>query len=426
MRGRPLLKNFALWILIPLALGAASAAQTASSGSSVVTYTKLVDFGEGNGQYPNVFIAQATDGNFYSTAYRGGTYENGAVFKMTPNGAVTVLYSFCPECQDGKLPESGVIEATDGTFYGTTLEEGDGRYRNANSGGTIYTITSAGSYATLYNFCSLLGCRDGSNPGAPLVQASDGNFYGVTGGGGKNHNAGTVFRITPQGNLTTLYSFCAQTNCADGSFPQGLILASDGNFYGVALAGGNGAFCLYSTQGGCGTIFKITPQGKFTTLYNFCSQANCPDGYYPVGRLVQSSTDGKLYGRTDNNGQYGTIFSLSSIGAFTTLHLFCSLPNCADGDSPTGLIQANDGNFYGTAAAGGSNGRGTAFEITSTGTLTTLYNFCSQGGKQCSDGEGPQGMIQGTDGTFYGVTYSGGRAGHGVAFQLATGLGALP
>ena len=153
---------------------------------------------------------------------------------------------------------------------------------------------------------------DGANPGAGLVQASDGNFYGTTGSGGAG-NWGTVFKITPSGTLTTLYSFCSQTNCSDGANPwAGLVQATDGNFYGTARSGGNNNDdCVDST---CGTMFKITPSGTLTTLYSFCSQTNCSDGANPGAGVVQA-TDGNFYGTTGYAGAYGggTVFRLVSV-----------------------------------------------------------------------------------------------------------------
>jgi uncharacterized repeat protein (TIGR03803 family) len=421
---RPLFPRIVARLLCSLALATACMAQTASSVAPVVIYTKLADFGEGNGQRPNAFLAQATDGNFYSTTYEGGSARQGTAFQMTPEGVVTTLHNFCFEssCYDGRYPDSGVIQGADGNFYGTTLLDGDGPYRTANEGGSVFSVTAQGVFTTIYSFCSLLGCRDGANPQRPLLQGSNGNLYGITAWGGE-HRCGTVFELTLTGTLTTLYNFCSLPNAADGNFPQGLMQASDGNFYGATLIGGTSNFCTIS--GGCGTIFKLNPQGGLTTLYNFCLQADCIDGYYPVGTLSRG-TDGELYGATGSDGNYGSIFKISPSGKLTTLHTFCSLPNCADGDFPYSLIPASDGNFYGITAGGGIHNWGTAFEITPQGTLTTLYAFCSDGGVKCSDGSNPQGIVQGSNGSFYGVTYYGGRTGNGAAFQLATGLAPLP
>ena len=181
---------------------------------------------------PSADLVQGTDGNFYGTTdYGGGAYGQGMVFKINPQPpyTVTTLYSFCsqPNCVDGTYPEGGLVQGTDGNFYGTTLDAG------AYGSGTVFKITPGGTLTTLYSFCSQTNCTDGANPYAGLVQSTDGNFYGTTGFGGAN-SYGTVFKMTPSGTLTTLYSFCSQTNCADGNTPYaGLVQGTDGNFYGA-------------------------------------------------------------------------------------------------------------------------------------------------------------------------------------------------
>ena len=203
-------------------------------------------------------------------------------------------------------------------MYGTTFAGGVSTKpcsNVANVGcGTVFRITPSGALTTLYSFCSQSGCTDGANPQVGLVQATDGNFYGTTNG--------TVFKITPSGTLTTLYSFCSQTGCTDGVYPYaGLVQATDGDFYGTTFGGGvNGTDC---GSGGCGTVFKITPSGTLTTLYSFCPQGLvCKDGRSPAAALVQD-TNGMLYGTTTLGGTTGcvngcgTVFSLSlGLGPF--------------------------------------------------------------------------------------------------------------
>jgi uncharacterized repeat protein (TIGR03803 family) len=255
------------------------------------------------------------------------------------------------------------------------------------------------------------GCTDGEYPHASLVQATDGNLYGATYEGGANE-FGTVFKITPSGTLTTLYSFCSVVpGCTDGEYPlAGLIQATDGDFYGTTYGGGASGF---------GTVFKITPSGTLTTLHSFCSVVpGCTDGEYPKAVLLQA-TDGNFYGTTYKGGTsgYGTVFELTPSGTLTTLHSVCSVvPGCTDGEypqtpgGPEGLVQATNGNLYGTTVDGGANGYGTVFEITPSGTLTTLYSFCSLV-PGCTDGEYPYtGLVQATDGDFYGTTYGGSAA----------------
>ena len=216
----------------------------------------------------------------------------------------------------------------------------------------------------------LFSYTDGAYPEAGLVQASDGNFYGTTEGGGTG-TFGTVFKITSNGTLTTLYNFCVQYPCADGAAPPGVLVQStDGNLYGTTIAGGTSSTC----SGGCGTVFKITTSGALTTLHSFVGS----DGVSPFPGLVQAS-DGNFYGTTYEGGNtdYGTVFKITPSGTLTTLYTFCSQIGCTDGTQPyAGVIQATDGNFYGTTEYGGGvDNAGTVYELTPSGTLTTLHTF---------------------------------------------------
>ncbi|MGC1373603.1 MAG: choice-of-anchor tandem repeat GloVer-containing protein [Candidatus Sulfotelmatobacter sp.] len=157
-------------------------------------------------------VAQGRDGNLYSTAPGGGAKSGGAVFKVTPAGTLSVLYSFTGGGSDGFAPMGGLTLGTDGNFYGTTFEGGESNL------GTVFKITSTGRLTTLYTFT---GIGDGSTPQAPPIQGTDGNFYGTTTGG-------TVYELTPSGNLTTLYTFDT-----GGSPTTPLVEGTDGNFYGT-------------------------------------------------------------------------------------------------------------------------------------------------------------------------------------------------
>jgi len=392
----------------------------ATAIASPAQFTTLVNFNGANGAGPRTSLIQGSDGNFYGTTEFGGA-GLGEVFKMTPSGTLTSppFYTFCSDgCLDGAGPVGAILQATDGNFYGTTYWGGQSSCSLPGCG-TVFKITPGGTLTTLYSFCPQNGCHDGANPYDGLVQATDGNFYGTTSAGGNSGN-GTVFKITPSGNLTTLYSFCSQSNCADGSQPYaGLVQGTDGNFYGTTTAGGinSGGCANLNNAPGCGTLFKITPVGHLSTLYTFCSQPNCADGATPYGTLAQA-TDGNFYGTTIEGGANhgGTVFEITPSGALNTLYSFCSQPGCADGALPFAtLVQATDGNFYGTAEVGGSqNGAGAVFEITPTGTLTILHSF---GG---ADGSSPiGGLVQATNGTFYGTTESGGESGNGTVFSLS-------
>jgi len=344
----------------------------------------------------------ASDGNFYGTTSDGGTggddgmSNEGTVFRITPAGVFTTIYRFCSvgSCTDGVEPVAGLIEAADGNLYGTTF--GGGAY----GGGVIFKISAAtGAFSVFYNFCKLASCADGAYLDDAIIQGSDGNFYGTTVTGGTK-NLGVVFKLTPAGVLKVLYNFCSLANCTDGDEPtSGLVQGSDGNFYG--------ATALFSSNGN-GTVFQITPAGVLTTLHNFCSSANCTDGQDGSSNLVQAG-DGNFYGITSSGGStgYGVAFRISSAAQYSVIHNFCADPDCLDGRNAGGLLLATDGNFYGTTllggAGGGEAGSGIAFQLSTSGAFASIYSFCSAAG--CADGAEPaDSLIQGSDGNFYGTT----------------------
>lgn len=204
------------------------------------TFKTLLVFDGTNGAYPSyVSLVQGTDGNLYGTTAFGGKNNDGTVFKITTAGKLTTLYSFCSKakCVDGSRPEVGLVLATDGNFCGTTQAGGD-HCVSSGGCGTVFEITPEGKLTTLYSFCTLGGedCTDGSTPKAPLVQGTNGDFYGTTFYGGNSYGAGTLFEITPEGKLTTLYTFCSKDGeyCHDGANPQGplaLVPAAHRNRY---------------------------------------------------------------------------------------------------------------------------------------------------------------------------------------------------
>jgi uncharacterized repeat protein (TIGR03803 family) len=376
--------------------------------SPAQTFTTLVVFDGTNGGLPSWALVQGIDGNFYGSTGFGGTGSQGTVFKITPAGKLTTLQSI-------QYPHLSV-QATNGNFYGTTPDGGP------MGAGTVFKMTATGKLTTLYNFCSQPGCADGSYPYGGVIQASDGNFYGTTAGGGTK-NYGTVFKITPAGKLTTLAAFGSV-----GSAGTGVVEGTDGNFYGTTSDGG---------PNGYGTIFKVTPGGKLTKLHTF----EFTDGKFPYDALIQGS-DGNFYGTTYTGGANdpqacegggcGTIFRITPSGTLTTLYNFCSQPNCIDGQWPSGgLVEGTDGNFYGITDAGGDFGEscpfgicGTVFKMTPEGVLTTLHSF------DTTDGSSPYaGLVQGTNGKFYGNTEMGadlscgGGYGCGTVFSLDVGLG---
>jgi uncharacterized repeat protein (TIGR03803 family) len=263
---------------------------------------------------------------------------------------------------------------------------------------------------------------NGNQPYASLVQTTNGDLYGTTFLGGANGNYGTVFKMPPSGTLTTIYSFCSQSGCTDGYQPVGgLIQAANGNLYGTTEYGGANSpeDC---PSGACGTVFEVTPSGTLTTLYSFCSQPGCTDGATPVAGLIQA-TNGNLYGTTEFGGAngVGTVFQITPNGTLRTIYSFCSQSGCTDGYQPTaGLVQATNGDFYGTTQFGGAYGLydGTVFKITPGGTLTTLHSFCSQ--PACADGYEPffGSLIQGSNGDLYGTTHFDGTGTYGTVFKM--------
>ena len=372
------------------------------------TFKTLQNFDNTDAALPWATLLQANDGNLYGTTQSGGSSACasgcGTIFKITPNGRLT---TFRFDGLSGSDPYAGLVQAADGDFYGVTSSGGTGNGGGlcAANCGTVFKMTPGGKLTTLHNF----DWADGASPTGTLIQATDGNLYGTTQSGGPL-SYGSVFKMTPSGTLTTLYSF---SGGADGATPvAGLIQAIDGNLYGTTWAD------VYDYLND-GTVFKITLTGELTTLHSF----ELTDGANPQGGLVQA-LDGDFYGATELGGTYGygTVFKMTPPGTLTTLHSFSG---GTDGDTPVStLVQATDGNFYGTAAYDGQYPNfGTVFKITPSGKLTTLHNFDS------TDGSYPYaGLVQATSGNFYGATFAGGSSsacefGCGTVFSLSVGLG---
>ena len=347
-----------------------------------------------DGELPVVGLIQASDGNFYGTTLFGGNNGVGTVFKISLQGQKTVLHSFAGGT-DGATPRSALIQASDGNFYGTTL------YGGNNAGGTVFKITPTGVETILYGFA---GGTDGATPNG-LIQTSDGNFYGTTSNGGF-YNDGTIFTVTPQGQETILHNFYYGNG--DGKTPNGLIQASDGNFYGTTYLGG---------ANNQGTIFTITLQGQETVLHSFGggTDGECPNG------LIQAS-NGNFYGTTVEGGttNLGTVFKVTPQGQETVLYSFAG---GTDGELPSGaLIKASDGNFLGITQQGGAKDYGTVFKVTPQGKETVLHSFNLKSGG--TDGATPKSaLIQASDGNLYGTTLFGGSGGCtngcGTVFKLS-------
>ena len=322
-----------------------------------------------------------------------------------PAQTFTVIKSF--NGTNGAGSVGPLVQGLDGNLYGTSYGGGTNRH------GTIYRISTGGTLKTLYTFCVQAGCPDGTNPDGGLVLGTDGSFYGTAHQGGVGF--GTVFKITSKGVFTLLYQFCSVSDCADGELPEGeLVQGLDGRFYGTTEGGG---------ADGNGSVFRITSTGGFTTTHSFCGFSGCGDGAFPYAGLALGN-DGNFYATNHSSGtnDWGTFFQVTPGGTVTTLYNFCVSTNCADGGYPgSGLVQGRDGNFYGTTAEGGiafsqcANGCGTIFKVTPAGVLTTLHQFDVKDGYLTLD---TASLVQGTDGNFYGTTGNGGTFKKGSIYQI--------
>jgi uncharacterized repeat protein (TIGR03803 family) len=376
----------------------------------------------------------------------GGLYGYGTAFKVNSAGNVNPLYEFSGNY--GEYLQGPLTQASDGYFYGTAFAGGDSSctaITNFTGCGTAFKMDSSGAISILHTF---EGGTEGAGPEGGLTLGTDGYFYGITTYGGTSGN-GTVFQMDSSGDVNTLYSF---SGGADGlSAEGGVMQAQDGYFYGTTGGGGDLSCQIWTGYEGCGTVFRIDSSGHFTTLYTF---EGGTDGANPTEALVQSS-DGYLYGTTLFGGDAsctvssftgcGTIFKIDTAGHFSTLHDFSG---GSEGGVPfSGLIQAGDGDFYGTATAGGDpscsvyasgeqystyTGCGTVFKMDSVGNVSALYSFTGTP----SDGSNPfASLVEGGDGFLYGTTRWGGSdstcpytndGGCGTVFKVSGPGGPLP
>jgi uncharacterized repeat protein (TIGR03803 family) len=359
---------------------------TVPAGAQV--YTELHNFDwhkEGaNPLYP-ALLAQGQDGSLYGTL-QTQLFGEGSVFNSSLSGTVTQIYGFTGD--DGEFPQSGLSLGFDGNFYGTTEEGGTLRL------GTVFKISPGGGMTVLHEFTG--SADDGAYPWVPPIQTPDGNIYGATYNG---TYPGIAYKIAPSGVFSVLTTLPSKTQAP-------FILGADGNLYGTTPYGGD--FNL-------GTVFQLTTKGKLKIIHSFGST----DAQHPFGPVLQAA-DGKLYGTTPWGGTngLGTVYVMSTSGAgYKVLHQFQAL----DGENPSsGMVQGSDKFLYSVATMGGSNGQGTLFKISTTGkTFSVLYNFDSQLGAE------PTGTpTLHTNGTIYGVTYTGGPqfAGYGVLYSFTNNL----
>jgi uncharacterized repeat protein (TIGR03803 family) len=401
------------WVIILVVAAGRAFSANAQTGTNLHSFAGYPS----DGSTPIAGLVQGIDGNFYGTTYEGGTSANcggfgcGTVFRISPSGSYTILHSFAGPPSDGQNPEAGLVQGTDTNFYGTT------HFGGTNNLGTVFRISPSGSYTSLYSFGSSPG--DGLNPEAGLVQGVDSNFYGTTSAGGARGN-GTVFRISTNGTYASLYSFVGWPN--DGGVPQaGLVQGTDSNFYGTTSAGGTNNNC---GDAGCGTVFRISTNGTYLSLYSFAGRPN--DGQNPEAGLVQG-VDSNFYGTTYFGGTSsscgdtgcGMAFRISPSGTnYAVLYSFGSFPS--DGQDPDAALiqgQGSDSNFYGTTAYGGKFDNGTVFRISPSGSYSNLYSF----GSSPNDGRIPQAaLVQGANSNFYGTTAYGGANNEGAVFELGS------
>lgn len=292
-----------------------------------------------NGTGPQGGLTLGTDGNFYGTTSNGGSGDAGTVFKITPAGKLTTLFSFPNTGADGSSPVFGVFQASNGLFYGVTPAGG------AHGNGAFFSITGAGSFKLVASFPS---SEDGSDPNLP-TQGTDGNFYGTTRNGGAC--CGTVYRVTAAGEITLLHTFAGGEGSPNGQLVEG----SDGNFWGVT-----GGVPFISV----GELFKVSPSGVFSVVHTF---GGAGDAGEPLSGLIAGS-DGDLYGISNVGGtaNVGAIYKVKpSTDAYAVLYSFCATSPC-DAFSPGPVLaQDTNGTFFGNT--GGNSDGGSYFFSFDTG-----------------------------------------------------------
>jgi len=393
-----------------------------------LTMTILHSFAGGlDGQQPYAGLVQAADGSLYGTTDYGGTNNAGIVFKVNPDGSRNApVFDFGRNSIDpgGAANPSGLMEGADSGFYGTTGFGGTAGL------GTVFRVNADGSgFADLHDFS-----HDSGGPYEPvagLVEGPDGFLYGTTQGGGVSQ-LGCAFKVSTNGTgFAVLHQFAG----TDGSNPESpLILGQDGALYGTTDTGGASAVGGVS---GMGTIFRLSTDGATqTVLHSFMGMGG--DGQYPLTAGLVQGSDGMLYGVTQQGGStangpnsgLGTVFKLNPDGSrFAVLHNFAGPP--ADGDYPNAtLVLGSDGFLYGTTEFGGSSNSGVVFQIGTDGSgYRVLYHF----GSSPNDGKYPATtFVQARDGGLFGMTKFGGADNFGTVFRLApsapviSGLAALP
>jgi uncharacterized repeat protein (TIGR03803 family) len=336
------------------------------------------------GQRPRCTLTETAPDVFYGTTYLGpGRGSNGTIFSVKA-GILATLHAF-NVATEGQAPEGSLQQFSDGYLYGANTFGGTGAQ------GTLFKSGLSGKITVIRSFYG----SNGSQPFS-LARASDGNLYGVAEG---SVGQGVFLRISATGAVALLHNFSGTEGTPTGPVVQ----SSDGNFYGTTTQGTSGD-----------NLFRITRTGTLTIIHTF------PMGSLPANGLL-AATNGQLYGVTQigsNPNGFGELFRATLAGAVTTIHIFT---NGLDGGTPqTGLMQASDGNIYGTTSQGGAASGGTIFRVTPTDAFTTMHHFI------LSDGIDPEtsspGLMQGSDGKLYGVTTSGGASNGGTLYSYDLSL----
>ncbi|WP_172449855.1 choice-of-anchor tandem repeat GloVer-containing protein [Porphyrobacter sp. HT-58-2] len=333
-------------------------------------------------------LVLASDGNYYGAERLPGQNpcrpeifpgrDCGVIVRVSPTGDKTILHRFGLTAGD-EFDPGPLVLGDDGAFYGATNNGGA-----FGGGGTIFRITQSGSYTILHSFSGANG--DGAGPGF-LTKGSDGNFYGTTASGGANRcpaipsdgpNCGTVYRITPEGNVTILHSF--GSTASDGVLPEArLVEGEDGRLYGTTQIGGTNT--CGTLPNSCGTLFSISKAGALAILHSFGSATG--DGIVPrdlirgPGDSIVGFTVAGGGSRCSVTSGCGTVFTFSAGSGVSVLYAF-GQQNQLDGSGPSSLTLGTDGNFYGTTTSGGQfqcSSCGTVFRLTTAGRLTTLHSF---------------------------------------------------
>jgi uncharacterized repeat protein (TIGR03803 family) len=307
-----------------------------TAGHETVLYSFT---GGADGAFPEAGVIRDSAGNLYGTTTRGGTEDQGVVYKLDTVGQETVLYSFGGGADGANPYTAGVIRDPAGNLYGTT---GVGGINGLEGVGVVYKLDTAGNYTVLHSFT---GGADGANPYTGVIRDPAGNLYGTTGVGGAA-NAGVVFKVDTAGQETVLYSF---TGLADGGNPNALTLDPAGNLYGTTYDGGTAKR---------GVVYKLDTAGHYTVLYSFTGGAH---GGNPEAGVILDSA-GNLYGTTYGGGAagVGVVYKLDTADHYTVLYSFTGL---ADGGNPEAGVIHSAGNLYGTTYLGGKHGTGVVFKI---------------------------------------------------------------